>query len=157
MDADNQASLTIEPLSQANFEKVLPLIAAYQRFYGMTPDEAQNRSFFCRFIDDQTQGAIFVGFEQDGTPIGFATLYFVPSSLSARISCTFNDLYTVPDVRGKGYAVMLGLHALVHARDRGHKKVHWLTQPSNKIAQQIYDYTNAERSEWLMYDLPVAY
>jgi GNAT superfamily N-acetyltransferase len=156
LEAQYSSHMKIEPVNRANFEKALPLIAAYQRFYGMTPNEEQNRSFFQQFLDDHTRGVIFLACDQeDGAAIGMATLYFLPSSLSAKISCTFNDLYAVPGVRGKGVGVSLGAYALLYARDRGHKKVYWLTQPSNKVAQKIYEFTGAQRSEWYMYDLVV--
>ncbi|HSO00620.1 MAG TPA: GNAT family N-acetyltransferase [Candidatus Nanopelagicales bacterium] len=153
MDPENKAHVDIQIVDRTNFEQVLPLIAAYQRYYKMTPDEERNRSFFQRIIDDSTQGVMFVAFDRSGEPVGFATLYFIPSSLSAAMSCTFNDLYTTPAVRGQGVGVVLGLHCLVHARDLGYKKMTWLTLPSNKVAQQIYDYTNATRTEWYSYDL----
>ena len=155
MELEVNSSWRIETLNHAHFEAVLPLISAYQRFYGIEPDEEKNRAYFRQFIDDQSHGILFVIFDHEGGAAGFATLYFVPSSLSAQTTCTFNDLYTVPAVRGSGMGVSLGLHALVYARNRGFKKVFWLTSPSNKTAQQIYEYTQAERTEWVMYTLPL--
>lgn len=153
MDPLNQPHVRIEPLDRCNFEQALPLIAAYQRFYEVAPDEARNRAYFERFLGNHEQGVLFVAFEPDGAPVGFATLYFIPSSLSAATVCTFNDLYTVPAVRGRGVGVVLGLHCLIYARDQGYKRVSWLTHPDNKVAQQIYDYTHAKRSEWYEYDI----
>src|SRR5262249_11505258 len=123
--------------------------------YGVEPDEERNRAYFQRFLDDHSQGILFVIFDEQGQAMGFSTLYFVPSSLSAQTSCTFNDLYTVPGVRGGGTGVTLAAHTLAYAQKRGFKSVSWLTAPSNKIAQQIYDWTNAKRTEWYMYDLPI--
>ena len=37
--------MKIETVSQATFACVLPLIADYQRFYEMIPDDARNRKF----------------------------------------------------------------------------------------------------------------
>lgn len=155
VQAENSNSNQVEIVDRSNFEEVLPLIARYQEFYEVTPDEEKNRRFFSRFLDDHEHGILFLARADDGSPIGFATLYFVPSSLSAQISCSFNDLYTLPGTRSRGVGAALGLKALLYARERGFKVVSWLTQPSNKVAQKIYEWTNASRSEWYMYELPV--
>jgi len=36
----------IETVTPATFELILPLIAAYQRFYEAAPNEARNRAHF---------------------------------------------------------------------------------------------------------------
>jgi RimJ/RimL family protein N-acetyltransferase len=153
MDPLNQSKWQIELVSHRTFERVLPLIAAYQRFYEMTPDEERNRAFFAQFLDDQSRGAIFGAFDDAGEALGFATLYFIPSSLSAAITCTFNDLYSVPGVRGGGVAIGVALQCFVYARGRGFQRISWLTHPDNKVARRIYEYTNATREEWCSYDL----
>jgi GNAT superfamily N-acetyltransferase len=152
---DNNNSTKVEVVDRSNFEEVLPLIARYQQFYEAPVDEEKNRRYFSQFLADHERGILFLARGDDGSAIGFATLYFIPSSLSAQIACTFNDLYTLPEIRSKGAAIALGVHALLYARERGFKSVSWLTSPSNKIAQKIYAWTNAKRSEWYMYDLPV--
>jgi GNAT superfamily N-acetyltransferase len=143
----------IEIVDEQTIEKVLPLIADYQRFYDVVPDEAKNRAYFSRYLHDHSQGILFVALEDDGSAIGFSTLYFVPSSLSAQTVCTFNDLYLIPSVRERGVALMLGFRALIYARERGHLNVSWLTHPENKIAQRIYEVLPTKRSEWYLYDL----
>jgi predicted GNAT superfamily acetyltransferase len=145
--------MKIEIVDQTTFDKVLPLIAAYQRFYEMTPDEEKNRKYFSQFLTDHTNGILFAAIDNSGNAVGFSTLYFVPSSLSAQTTCTFNDLYLIPTMREQGVALMLGFRALIYARERGYTKVSWLTHPENKTAQRIYDVLPTQRSEWYLYDL----
>jgi len=146
----------IETVTRDNFEKVLPLIADYQRFYGCAPDTERNRAYFSRFLDDHTTGILFAAFDGDGEILGFATLYFIPSSLSARTACTFNDLYAVPGERGRSVGPGLGFHALRYASDRGYPNASWLTKPDNQTARKIYDNLGASRSEWIMYEATLA-
>ena len=143
----------VQRVDRSNFERVLPLIAAYQQFYEKEPDPERNRAFFGELIDDDRRGVMFGAFAEDGEAKGFATLYFIPSSLSAKTSCTFNDLYTVQDVRGAGVGVTLGLHCLMYAKERGFDQVSWITSPSNAVARKIYEYTNARCSDWCCYEL----
>src|SRR5262249_32270179 len=42
----------IETVTAAHLEKVLPLIADYQRFYRTEPDEERNRVHFSQFLED---------------------------------------------------------------------------------------------------------
>jgi GNAT superfamily N-acetyltransferase len=147
--------MRIVTVDRSNFEKVLPLIADYQRFYECKPDEERNRRYFSQFIEDHEQGILFVALSADDEALGFSTLYFVPSSLSAQTSCTFNDLYALPDSRGRGVALALGFHALRYASEHGFKSAWWLTKPDNKDGHRIYD-TIASRSDWHMYEATLA-
>ena len=49
----------IEPITAAQFETLLPMIADYQRFYEVEEiDEERNRAFFARFIDPSDDGIL---------------------------------------------------------------------------------------------------
>ena len=135
-------------------ERILPLIAAYQVFYHQVPDDARNRAFFARYTGDHPQGVQFAALDGDDTPLGFATLYFLPSSLSGADYCYLSDLFTVPEARGRGVARALLAHASAHARGRGFSHVEWLTARSNATAQRLYDKLPTSRSEWYYYALP---
>ena len=49
--------LQIEPIAAEQFEALLPMIAAYQRFYEVEEiDEERNRAFFRRFLAPSEDG-----------------------------------------------------------------------------------------------------
>ena len=53
------AELEIAPVAAAEFEQLLPLIAAYQRFYEVEEiDEERNRAFFRRFLAPSEDGLL---------------------------------------------------------------------------------------------------
>src|SRR3954468_17259619 len=110
--------MQIETVTPDTFALVLPLIAAYQRFYAAAPDEERNCAHFGQFLGDHTRGIQFVALE-DGQALGFATLYFPLSSVSARANCLMNDLFTIPEARGKGIGRALIQHCLGYAQERG--------------------------------------
>jgi ribosomal protein S18 acetylase RimI-like enzyme len=147
--------MQIETVTPATFELVLPLIAAYQRFYEAVPDETRNRAHFAQFLDDHSQGIQFVALDDARSALGFATLYFPFSSVSAQVRCLMNDLYTVPETRGQGVGRALILHCLAYAQERGHSSIYWQTAQSNTTAQRLYDSLNTTRSAWYTYTLPV--
>ena len=150
----SEAAFRIEPVTDANFEKVIPLIGHYQRFYRQTPDEARNRRFFGQFVGGHNRVAtLFVAIGKNEEAVGFATLYFVPSSLSARTSCVLNDLFTGVEARGQGIGRALLDHCREHARRRGFTSLDWQTEQSNTTAQRLYDKIGATRSSWFSYSL----
>ena len=92
--------LEIAPVAVEEFEQLLPLIAAYQRFYEVEKiDEGRNRVFFRRFLAPSEDG-LLLGARQEGKLVGYACLYWHFSSLEACESVLMNDLFVVEEVRG---------------------------------------------------------
>lgn len=147
-------SVRIHRVDRELLEKILPLIAAYQVFYHQQPDDARNRAFFGRYAGGDPQGIQFAALDAGGAPLGFATLYFLPSSLSGEDYCYLSDLFTVSQARGRGVARALLEQCTSHARGRGFPSMDWLTARSNATAQRLYDKLPAHRSEWFYYSLP---
>jgi GNAT superfamily N-acetyltransferase len=149
------AELEIAPIADDEFEQLLPLIAAYQRFYEVEEiDEERNRAFFRRFLAPSEDG-LLLGARRDGRLVGYACLYWHFSSLEACESVLMNDLYVVEEARGEGIGRALIEATAEVARERGVPYVEWSTAPDNRMAQRLYDSTGAERSEWFSYELRV--
>jgi GNAT superfamily N-acetyltransferase len=149
------AEVEIAPIAVEEFEQLLPLIAAYQRFYKAEEvSEERNRTFFRRFLAPSEDG-LLLGARSDGRLVGYACLYWHFSSLEATESVLMNDLYVDEAVRGKGVGRALIEASAEVARERGTPFVEWSTAPDNHTAQRLYDSTGAERSEWFTYELRV--
>lgn len=145
----------IAPLAAVELEELLPLIAAYQRFYEVGKiDEERNRAFFRRFLAPSEDG-LLLGARRDGHLVGYACLYWHFSSLEACESVLMNDLFVIEEVRGAGVGRALIEATAEIARERGVPFVEWSTAPDNVTAQRLYDSTGAERSEWISYELRV--
>src|SRR6476620_440168 len=146
--------LEIAPITAAEYEDLLPLVAAYQRFYeGEDIDDQRNREFFRRFLAPSEDG-LLLGARREGRLVGHACLYWHFSSTAARETVLMNDLFVVPESRGEGVGRALIEASLEVARARGAACLEWQTAPDNHTAQHLYDSTGAERSTWLTYELP---
>jgi GNAT superfamily N-acetyltransferase len=149
------AEVEIAPITAEEFEELLPLIAAYQRFYEVEEiSDERNRAFFRRFLAPSEDG-LLIGARRVGSLVGYACLYWHFSSTEACESVLMNDLYVGEEVRGQGVGRALIEASAEVARERGVPFVEWSTAPDNHTAQRLYDSLGAERSEWFSYELRV--
>ncbi|HEU4739870.1 MAG TPA: GNAT family N-acetyltransferase [Solirubrobacterales bacterium] len=149
------AEIEIAPIANEEFEELVPLIAAYQRFYEVEEiDDDRNRSFFRRFLAPSEDG-LLLGARREGQLVGYACLYWHFSSLEATECVLMNDLYVGESTRGEGVGRALIEASADVARERSVPFVEWSTAPDNHTAQRLYDSTGAERSEWFSYELRV--
>jgi len=145
----------VAALTPEDFEQVVPLIAAYQRFYEVEEiDDERNRAFFRRFLAPSDDGEL-LGARDGGELVGYACLYWHFSSTAAAETVLLNDLYVTEAVRGRGVGRALIEASAAVARERGAHSLEWETAPDNRTAQRLYDTTGAERSQWIAYELPV--
>ncbi len=147
------AEIEIRAVAAEEYEELLPMIAAYQRFYEATDiDEARNREFFRRFIAPSEVGMLLAA-REDGRLVGYACLYWHFTSVGARETVLMNDLFTDPDERGRGIGRALIEASAEVARERGAAHLQWATAPDNHTAQRLYDSMTSGRSEWVEYEL----
>jgi GNAT superfamily N-acetyltransferase len=142
-----------EPISEGQFERLLPLIAAYQRFYeAQQIDEARNRAFFSRFIAPSEDGMLLGAWSEDEL-LGYACLYWSFTSIAPGETVLMNDLYVDPASRRQGVGRALIDASAAIARERGAERLEWMTATTNETAQRLYDSTGAERNTWIEYEL----
>ncbi len=143
----------IRAVAPEEYEELLPMIAAYQRFYEAPDiDEARNREFFRRFLAPSEVGMLLAA-REDGRLVGYACLYWHFTSVDARETVLMNDLFTDPDERGRGIGRALIEASAEIARERGAAHLQWATAPDNHTAQRLYDSMTSHRDEWVEYEL----
>jgi GNAT superfamily N-acetyltransferase len=149
------ANVRVEPISAAQLEILLPMIAAYQGFYEVEEiDETRNRTFFARFVAPSEDGMLLGAWSGDDLA-GYACLYWHFTSLVPAETVLMNDLYVDERQRGRGIGRALIEASAEIARERGAHRLEWATAPDNATAQRLYDATGAERRTWIEYELEV--
>jgi GNAT superfamily N-acetyltransferase len=145
--------MRIEPVTEGQFKRLLPLIAAYQRFYEAEQiDEERNCAFFARFIAPSEDGMLLGAWREDEL-IGYACLYWSFTSIAPGETVLLNDLYVDPSSRSRGVGRGLIEASAAIARERGAERLEWMTATTNEAAQRLYDSTGAKRSQWIEYEL----
>jgi GNAT superfamily N-acetyltransferase len=147
--------LMISPVREEDLRDLLPLLRGYCDFYEVAPRDEQLLAL-CRALlaDPHREGLQLIARdEQTGGAVGFATLFWSWTTLSAGRLAVMNDLFVAPAARGTGTADALIAACRDHARDHGAVRLEWQTAKDNLRAQRVYERAGAERSEWIDYGL----
>jgi GNAT superfamily N-acetyltransferase len=92
----------------------------------------------------------------DGTAVGFATLYWTWDTLAASRRGVMHDLFVAPAARGSGLADELIAACVNECRRHGALTLGWQTAHDNTRARRVYERVGAERDDrWLDYSLNV--
>lgn len=144
-------------VTREDLDEVLPLVAAYLRFYEVSPPEAAVRALCEALISDpEREGVQVVARDDAGQAVGFATVFWSWSTTRAARIGVMNDLYVVLDARGTGAAEALIDACAGLCREHGAALLEWQTAKDNGRAQAVYERVGGQRSEWVTYELPVA-
>ena len=147
----------IATVTEADLPELLPLLRGYCDFYEVDPSDDALLALARVLIDDPAQGVQLIARDDDGRAVGFATIFWTWSTLSAARLGVMNDLFVADDARGGGYADALIAACAERCRERGATELAWQTAHTNQRAQAVYERVGARRDErWLDYSLSVA-
>jgi GNAT superfamily N-acetyltransferase len=145
----------IRPPTPADREALLALMDAYiVDFYRQPRPPAERVEALVDRLAEGVEGAQLVAEADDGELVGFATLYFTWSTLSAERIAILNDLYVSASARGAGIATPLFQGALALSQERGCVTMEWQTATDNHRAQAFYAKMGGRKGEWLSYSIP---
>jgi GNAT superfamily N-acetyltransferase len=131
------SAVEVRQATVQDLDVLVPLFDAYRQFYGQSSNPGRARQFLLERFE-HNQSVIFMAFD-DANAIGFTQLY--PSFSSAAMARIFilNDLFVIPEARGR----KAGSALLRAAADFG-RRVHALrltlsTEVANTTAQAVYE------------------
>ena len=144
-------------VSEADLPELLPLMRGYCEFYEVDPpDEALLALARTLIADPEHEGLQLIARDDDGAAVGFATIFWTWSTLSASRLGVMNDLFVTERARGGGVADALIEACAERCRERGATSLDWQTAHTNKRAQAVYDRIGARRDDrWLDYSVDV--
>lgn len=136
----------LEP-TLADLEQLAELFDAYRRFYNKMPDlEGAKRFLQARIM--QEDSVIYMAKDtQHHKPVGFVQLYPLFSSTRMCRLWLLNDLYVMPEYRGRGISIQLIDRAKMLAKSTEAVGLLLETEKSNTIGNHLYPRTGFEVDE----------
>jgi GNAT superfamily N-acetyltransferase len=148
----------IAVVTEADLPELLPLMRGYCEFYEVSPsDDALLEMSRALIADPEHEGVQLIARDDGGAAVGFATIFWTWSTLSASRLGVMNDLFVAESARGGGAADALIEACAERCRERGATSLDWQTAHTNERARAVYERVGARRDErWLDYSLEVA-
>ncbi|RJF72691.1 GNAT family N-acetyltransferase [Deinococcus cavernae] len=134
--------MLVRPVQPDDYAAWRPLYDSYNAFYGREgatalSDERVGR-IWARFFDP-TEPVFALVAEQDGRLLGLTHDLFHRSVLHLKDMCYLQDLFTLPEARGRGVGQALIEGVYARAAEAGCPRVYWQTQESNLPGRRLYD------------------
>ncbi len=146
----------IAVVTESDLPGLLPLMRAYCDFYEVSPgDDALVAMSRALIANPEREGVQLIARDEAGQSVGFATVFWSWSTLSASRIGVMNDLFVAPAARGGGLGRELIDACLEQCARHGASSLGWQTARDNARAQRLYDGVGATREEWLDYWLEV--
>jgi GNAT superfamily N-acetyltransferase len=147
----------IAVVAEADLPDLLPLMRGYCDFYEVAPaDDALLAMSRTLIADPEHEGLQLIARDDSGEAVGFATIFWTWSTLSAERLGVMNDLFVAEGARGGGVAEALIAACAEKCRQRGATSLDWQTAHTNERARAVYDRVGARRDDrWLDYSLDV--
>ena len=121
----------------------------YNDFYERDIPKATTDRTWSRFFDAREPVHALVA-EEDGQLVGLVHYLFHRSTTFIEPICYLQDLFTAPNVRGRGVGRALIQAVYERAKAAGAARVYWHTHHTNHTARMRYDKV-AEDSGFIVY------
>lgn len=123
-------------------------IAAYEK---MLDDIVGNVSMLESSIFDKGHSEVIIA-QEDGVAVGFALFFHNYSTFNTNQGLYLEDLFVLPEMRGRGYGKALLLFLAKLAKERNCSRMEWACLDWNKPSIEFYKSLGATpMSEWTTY------
>jgi GNAT superfamily N-acetyltransferase len=130
--------MTIKQATLDDLEELLPLFDAYRVFYKKTSHLPATRKFLTERIWHNESIIYLIYTEGVAEAVGFTQIYPIYSSIRLVRMWLLNDLFVLPEHRGKGLSKALIVKTQDLARKTGAAGVSLQTDKTNEVGNKLY-------------------
>ena len=147
-------STTIRPATQEDAPSILNLVVALADFERLPPpDEAAQSRLIADAFGLRPRFETFLA-EVDGRVVGYAFVFETYSTFLALPTLYLEDLFVLPEYRGRKIGYALFSHCAAEAVRRGCGRFEWVVLEWNTHAIEFYKRLGARHLEdWFLYRL----
>lgn len=132
---------------------ILSLIKGIAEYEKMLDQVENTPELIRKWLFDKKAAEAYIG-EEKGKAIGFIIFFHNYSTFTGRAGLYVEDLFILPDKRGKGYGRTLLAFAAKTAMDRDCARMEWTCLNWNKPALDFYEKIGAVKmTEWTTHRL----
>jgi GNAT superfamily N-acetyltransferase len=146
--------LNIRPAKPADVPVIADLIRQLARFEKLEHEVVLTEKLLAAGMFGARPYAEAVLAEEAGEPVGFALFFHTFSTFLARPGLYLEDLFVLPEHRGRGVGRAVLAHLAHLAVERGCGRLEWAVLNWNQEAIRFYERLGARpNSEWTVYRL----
>jgi GNAT superfamily N-acetyltransferase len=147
-------TLAIRPAERADVSVIADLIRGLARFEKLEHEVTMTEERLADNLFGQHRYAEALLAEEDGDPVGFALFFHNFSTFLAQPGIYLEDLFVLPEQRGRGAGRALLKELARLAVERGCGRLEWSVLDWNREAIGFYERLGAKpNSEWTVYRL----
>lgn len=146
--------LVIRPATASDFDHFIALVDALAGYERLEPPDAEARERLRRdgFGEEPRFRAYLA--ELDGRTVGYAITYHTYSSFLARPTLFLEDIFVLPEARGRGVGRAFFRYLAARAVEEGCGRMEWMVLDWNRPAIDFYERLGGRRlDEWYTYRL----
>jgi GNAT superfamily N-acetyltransferase len=145
------AGFSIRPATREDVPLILGFIQALAEFENLTHEvTATEEELRTELFGAMPRAEVLLACENE-RPVGFALFFHNFSTFLSRTGLYVEDLFVLPEYRGKGYGRALMLQLAKVARERGCGRFEWTVLDWNQPAIDFYRSLGAEpMSQWII-------
>ena len=137
--------------ARGDIPAVLGFIRALAAYENMENQVIANEALLETWIFEKKRAEVLLAFEGEA-PVGFALFFHNFSTWLGRAGIYLEDLFVLPEYRGKGYGKLLLKRLARIAVQRGCGRLEWACLDSNEPAIAVYKAVGAAPlDEWTTY------
>lgn len=132
-------------------ELILDFIKRLADYEHLLDEVVASKEVLELWIFDKNKAEVIIA-EEDGEPVGFALFFHNFSTFLGRAGIYLEDLFVIPEKRGKGYGKALLQKLAQIAVDRGCGRLEWWCLDWNEPSIDFYKKLGAvSMDEWTVY------
>lgn len=145
--------LTIRYARETDVPQILNFIKQLAIYEDMLDDVVATESLLREWIFEKQKAEVLLA-EEDGIPVGFALFFHNFSTFLGRAGIYLEDLFVMPEHRGKGYGKALLRRLAQITMERGCGRLEWSCLHWNKPSIDFYLSLDATpMDQWTVYRL----